>query len=82
MYYRFSVLRLNSFAIQAALDSDGFLGKADALSLVTTNLDKIFGLGKDEDEDDLVAYEGGDLFSLESKVVAVISPRDGHVEIF
>jgi len=31
---------------------------------------------------DLVATHGGDLFSFESKVVGVISPRRGYVDLF
>jgi hypothetical protein len=31
---------------------------------------------------DLVATQGGDLFSFESKVVGIISPRRGYVDLF
>jgi hypothetical protein len=73
---------LKPSSTQAALDSDGTLGKAKALALATTNLEKIFGFHEDPEDDDLVAFQGGDMFSLESKVVAIVSPRAGHVEIF
>ena len=68
--------------LQAALDSDGLLDKAGALALVSTNLNKIFGLYDEDEGDDLVLYEGGDMFSMESKVIGVASPKNGHVEIF
>jgi hypothetical protein len=59
------------------------MDKGEALALLSTNLDKIFDLYDDQGEDDeLVAYEGGDMFSMESKVIGIVSPRSGHVEIF
>jgi len=67
---------------KASLDADGLLGKGDALALASTNFNKIFGLYDDEFEDDLVVYEGGDVFSMESKVVGIVSPRMRQVEMF
>jgi len=67
----------------AGLDSDGLLGEKDALALATTNLNKIFGhYDGNSEEDDLVVYEGGGVFNMESKAIGVVSPRLGHVEIF
>jgi len=65
----------------AALESQGRINKAAALSLVTTSLEKALGLGTNGDGD-VVAYRGGDLFSLDSKVVAVISSARRMVDLF
>jgi len=66
----------------AALDSGGGIGKEDALALASTSLYDIFGIDADAELDDLVAYQGGDIFSFESKVAGIISPRKGVVDLF
>ena len=65
---------------QVALDSGGSISKTDALALVTANLETLLGIKADPLEADLVATRGGDLLEF-SKVVAVISPRRGVVDI-
>ncbi|KAJ2974885.1 hypothetical protein NUW54_g11822 [Trametes sanguinea] len=60
----------------------GVLSKADAFNLVSSNVEKLLGLEADRTERDLVATVGGDLLDFEGKVVAVISPRQGVVDIF
>ncbi|KAI0367317.1 carbohydrate esterase family 9 protein [Pilatotrama ljubarskyi] len=62
----------------AALESNGTISKADAIALASTNVEKL--LGVKTLQGDLVATQGGDLLEL-SKVVAVISPRRGVVDI-
>ncbi|KAJ7698627.1 carbohydrate esterase family 9 protein [Mycena rosella] len=61
----------------AALESNGALGKAEALALVSTNLEKL--LGVEDGSGDLVATKGGSGF--EGKVVAIILPGHGFVDL-
>jgi hypothetical protein len=50
---------------------------------VTTNLQDLLGIrGIDDETSDLVAFEGGSMFNLSSKAVAVISPGRGLVDFF
>jgi hypothetical protein len=45
-------------------------------------LEKLLGVQELNDETaDLVAYEGGNVFDLSSKVVAVLSPPRGAVDL-
>ena len=55
-----------------------------ALALASTNLEKLLGndAGAALGASDLVVTQGGDLLSFESKVVGVISPRRGSVDLF
>ena len=64
---------------QAALETGGKLSDKDAIALVTTNLEKLLGIK--EPNTDLIATTGGTLLDFESKVVAVISPKRGLVDI-
>lgn len=66
--------------VQAALESGGAISKADAIALASTNVEKLLGVKTDELQSDLVATRGGDLLDF-SKVVAVVSPRRGVVDI-
>lgn len=73
----------NGRRVQAALDAGpGVLDKAGAFALVSSNVEKLLGLGLDAREQDLVATVGGDLLDFAGKVVAVISPRQEAVDIF
>jgi hypothetical protein len=46
-------------------------------------LEKLLGVREiDEETADLVATEGGSIFDQSSKVVGVISPKRGFVDIF
>lgn len=68
---------------QAALEADGRISKAQALSLASTNLEKLLGSKVEAAGlSDLVATEGGDLLSMEAKVVGVLSARRGVVDLF
>ncbi|KAJ7669296.1 carbohydrate esterase family 9 protein [Mycena polygramma] len=62
----------------ARLESDGVLGKAEALALASSNLETL--LGVKESNTDLVATNGRSEF--EGKVVAIISPRSASVNVF
>ncbi|PIL26888.1 hypothetical protein GSI_10026 [Ganoderma sinense ZZ0214-1] len=65
----------------AALEAGGTISKAQAITLVSTNVEKLLGVERDADETELVATSGGDLLGF-SKVVAVISPMRGVVDVF
>ena len=67
--------------MQAALEAGKAISKAQAISLVSTNVESLLGIERDEDETELVATSGGDLLEF-SKVVAVISPTRGVVDVF
>lgn len=70
--------------MQAALEAGGHISKVQALALASTNLEVLLG-GDVEGAwrtPDLVATQGGDLFSFESKVVGILSPKRGSVDLF
>ncbi|KAG5648502.1 hypothetical protein DXG03_003113 [Asterophora parasitica] len=64
----------------AALETDGRLSKGDALALASVNVDVL--LGRNTENNDLVATKGGDLLSFEGRPVSVISPDRGVVDLF
>ncbi|KAF9076825.1 hypothetical protein BDP27DRAFT_1312651 [Rhodocollybia butyracea] len=58
------------------------LSPREVYGLATTNLEKILGVkGIEPESADLVAFAGGSAFNLSSKVVAVISPQRGLVDL-
>ncbi|KAF7312947.1 Composite domain of metallo-dependent hydrolase [Mycena kentingensis (nom. inval.)] len=65
----------------AALDANDTIDYATALALVSTNIDKALGLRRDAAQE-LVVLQGGGLFDLESKVIGIVSPRGGAVDLF
>ncbi|KZP04918.1 hypothetical protein FIBSPDRAFT_1054380, partial [Athelia psychrophila] len=66
----------------ASIESNGRIDQQKAYSLATTNLEKLLGIvNSPDDATDLVAYRGGSLFDLSSKVVAVLSPARGAVDV-
>ena len=69
---------------QSALEANGKISREQAYALVSTNIEKILGLDDIADGglDDLVAFDGGSSFEFSSKVVAVLSPQRGFVEVF
>ncbi|KAH9176442.1 carbohydrate esterase family 9 protein [Lactarius sanguifluus] len=68
----------------AALEAGGRISKVQALALASTNLEVLLGGGVENAlrTSDLVATQGGDLLSFDSKVVGVLSPRRGSVDLF
>ncbi|KAH9048372.1 carbohydrate esterase family 9 protein [Lactarius hengduanensis] len=68
----------------AALEAGGRISKVQALALASTNLEVLLGGGVESAlrTSDLVATQGGDLLSFDSKVVGVLSPRRGTVDLF
>ncbi|KAI0746214.1 carbohydrate esterase family 9 protein [Daedaleopsis nitida] len=69
-------------AAWAALEAGGAISKEGAIALASTNVEKLLGIAGEggEDEADLVATSGGELLGY-GKVVGVISPRRGVVDI-
>ncbi|KAG5639405.1 hypothetical protein H0H81_002937 [Sphagnurus paluster] len=64
----------------SALQTNGQLSKSEALALASTNLEILLGLNTENS--DLVATQGGDLISFEGKVISVVSPGRGVVDLF
>lgn len=58
------------------------MSRKEALALVTTNLEKLLGAKVAANDADVVAYHGGDVFDLSSKVMGVVSPRRSLVDLF
>ncbi|CAG7854860.1 SubName: Full=Related to carbohydrate esterase family 9 protein-Laccaria bicolor {ECO:0000313/EMBL:CCA72748.1} [Serendipita indica DSM 11827] len=67
-------------AAWAAIEAGGNLDKETALGLVSTNLETLLGVDV-QTQPDLVAWKGGDVFDLSSKVVAIVSGAKGLVDI-
>ncbi|KAK7470198.1 hypothetical protein VKT23_001636 [Stygiomarasmius scandens] len=68
----------------ASLDSSGLVSDAQALELVSANLERLLGVqpGEEGENTDWVATRGGSLLDLEAKVVGVVSSRRGVVDLF
>ncbi|KAJ7454750.1 carbohydrate esterase family 9 protein [Mycena latifolia] len=66
----------------ASLAANGTLSKAEVLALGSTNVAKLLGASPPSIfSQDLVATRGGDLLGFSSKVVAVLSPRRGVIDL-
>ncbi|THH28657.1 hypothetical protein EUX98_g5540 [Antrodiella citrinella] len=66
----------------AALDARGGISRSEALALASVNLEELLGVNTgDGSEGDLVATQGGDLLDFKGKVVAIISPARGVVDL-
>lgn len=66
--------------VYAVPESEGAISEADTLALASTNVEKLQGVKTDALQSDLVATLGSDLLDF-SKVVAVVSPRRGVMDI-
>ncbi|CAK5281395.1 unnamed protein product [Mycena citricolor] len=64
------------------VNSAGVIDRATALAMASTNVDRALGLEAERRTEELVAYRGGGLFDMASKVVAVVSERRGAVVQF
>ncbi|KAF9220135.1 hypothetical protein BS17DRAFT_787951 [Gyrodon lividus] len=64
-----------------ALSSNGAIDRNTALALATINVEKALGIHGNMPQD-LVAYEGGEAFDFEGKVVAAISAQLGRTDVF
>ncbi|KIJ61513.1 hypothetical protein HYDPIDRAFT_31124 [Hydnomerulius pinastri MD-312] len=69
-------------AAWASIDSQGLISMSDALTMATTNVEKLLGVTRKAFDCDMVATRGGELLSFEGKVVAVTSPRRKTVDLF
>jgi hypothetical protein len=67
-------------AAWVAIEAGGKLDKEMALALVSSNLERLL-LGEERANQDLVAWHGGDIFDMNSKVIAVISNTREQVDI-
>lgn len=65
---------------QIALENN--LTQSQALSLVSSSVDSLLGVRVRPADADLVATRGGGLLQFEGKVIGVISPRVGGVDLF
>lgn len=65
----------------AAINADGLISDEEAIAIGSTNLEKLLGL-EVKTQGDLVAYRGGQIFEMASRVVAVISESRAHVDVF
>ncbi|PPQ65659.1 hypothetical protein CVT26_000291 [Gymnopilus dilepis] len=63
----------------AALESNGAISKPDAIALASVNLEHLLGI--DTPNTDLVAVSHGTLLDFAGKVVGVISPQRGVVDL-
>ena len=69
------------YGCQAALESDGRISKEQALALASVNLEKLLGVKPSGSSSDLVATRGGTVLDFEAKVIGIISPRRGLVDL-
>ncbi|KAJ7284154.1 carbohydrate esterase family 9 protein [Mycena rebaudengoi] len=65
----------------AMLAANGHIDKQEAYALLSTNLEELLGVTVDDGGGDLVAYAGGSIFEMSSKVVAILSTQRGEVDI-
>ncbi|KZS89718.1 hypothetical protein SISNIDRAFT_479686 [Sistotremastrum niveocremeum HHB9708] len=65
---------------RAVLESNGYIDKKTAIELVTTNLEKLFGL-ESGSGGDMVAYKGGEFGDLSAVAVGIISEKGGFVDL-
>jgi hypothetical protein len=61
------------------LETGGDISTVDALALVSVNLEDLLGVNMDNS--DLVVTKGGSLLDFQGKVVGIISPTRGVVDL-
>lgn len=77
------IVNYTNLCVKAALESNGRITDEEAYALVTDNLVDLLGIrGIGDDMSDLVAFEGGSMFDLISKPIAVISSVRESVDFF
>ncbi|KAJ7242763.1 composite domain of metallo-dependent hydrolase [Mycena haematopus] len=64
-----------------ALESGGSISKEAALAMASSNIEKLLGV-RSGSNSELAVTRGGDLFSLDSKVIAMVSSKRGVVDLF
>jgi hypothetical protein len=70
-----------SCGYQAALESFDRISKEQALALASVNLEKLLGVKPSGGLGDMVATRGGTVLDSEAKVIGIISPRRGIVDL-
>ncbi|KAJ7510331.1 hypothetical protein B0H11DRAFT_1958549 [Mycena galericulata] len=65
-----------------ALESGGSVSKAAALSMASSNIEKLLGIDSAGGNTEYSVTSGGDIFSFESKIVAIVSAKRGVVDLF
>ncbi|KAJ7485567.1 amidohydrolase-domain-containing protein [Mycena latifolia] len=65
-----------------ALESGGSISKEAALAMASSNIEELLGVRSAGASAEFAVTRGGDLFTLESKVVAMISSKRGVVDLF
>ncbi|KAJ7116354.1 hypothetical protein C8R44DRAFT_792267 [Mycena epipterygia] len=65
-----------------ALESGGSVSKEAALAMGSSNIEKLLGIHSAGGSTEFAVTRGGDLFSLESRVVAMVSSKRGVVDLF
>ncbi|KIK69905.1 hypothetical protein GYMLUDRAFT_187332 [Collybiopsis luxurians FD-317 M1] len=66
----------------AALESNGTIGKTQALALGSVNVERALGLESGSISNNLVIYSGGDFSVMDSKVIGIVSPSQKSLVIF
>ncbi|KZT11046.1 uncharacterized protein LAESUDRAFT_809876 [Laetiporus sulphureus 93-53] len=77
-----AVRNLRFDAAWAYLESPHILTKTSAFALASSNVEELLGLQVIPGQEDLVATSYSDVLGFEGKVVAVISPRRGVIDLF
>ncbi|KAJ7178858.1 hypothetical protein C8R43DRAFT_871685 [Mycena crocata] len=65
-----------------ALESGGSVSKEVALAMASSNIEKLLGINSASASRELAVTRGGDLFSLNAKVIAMVSSKRGVVDLF
>ncbi|KAJ6553541.1 composite domain of metallo-dependent hydrolase [Mycena vulgaris] len=65
-----------------ALESGGSVSKEAALAMASSNIETLLGVRSAGESAEFAVTRGGDLFSLDSKVVAMVSSKRGVVDLF
>lgn len=69
--------------LKAYIEAGGLISKAEAIALASTNTEHLLGVHPETSfKSDLVVTEGGDLLDLSSKIIGIVSPRRGQVDLF
>ncbi|KAJ6468464.1 hypothetical protein C8R45DRAFT_1018898 [Mycena sanguinolenta] len=76
-----AVRNLRWDAAWVALESNGSISKEEALAMASSNIEKLLGI-RSAPNSEFAVTRGGDLFSLESKVIAMVSSKRGVVDLF
>ncbi|GLB37491.1 putative amidohydrolase family protein [Lyophyllum shimeji] len=65
----------------AAIEAGGRISMREALAIGSVNVQKLLGVEIPAEEEDLVVTRGGELLDVHSKVIGVLSPRQGTLQV-